>query len=53
MDLTIGLVVLSLFSVTIGNVIYYQPEAVHLSYGGKTYSKLLIFLLYYFLKGLL
>lgn len=35
MALFIGLVFLSLISLTVCNVIHYQPEAVHLAYGGN------------------
>lgn len=36
-----GLVFLSLISLTVCNVIHYQPEAVHLAYGGNVYSNYL------------
>lgn len=53
MTLSIGFVALSLLSVAIANVIYYQPEAVHLAYGGKSYFKLIIFLSHCFFNRVL
>lgn len=47
------IIILSLLSVTVSDVIYYQPEAVHLAYGGNTCLKLFIFLIYYSFKSLL
>ncbi|OAD52984.1 Iron/zinc purple acid phosphatase-like protein [Eufriesea mexicana] len=33
-----GLVILSLLSVTLSNIIYYQPEAIHLAYGDNIHD---------------
>lgn len=42
MAVIIGLVILSLISTALCNVIYYQPEAVHLAYGGNMHHILFI-----------
>lgn len=48
MALFIGLIFSFLISLTVCNVIYYQPEAVHLAYGGNIYSNYLVYTLFFF-----